>query len=152
MEAENEMTKSVFTCHPDDPLSTAARLMWDNDIGAVPVLGEEERLVGIVTDRDICMCAYFTGEPLSAIPVAHAMARVVFTVEPGEAVEPAEELMRTKQVRRLPVVEGGKLVGMVTLGDLARAYGARKQITSKEISETLAAVVEPRPVPAAAAA
>jgi CBS domain-containing protein len=152
MKVQELMTKAVWACRADEPLSAAARLMWEHDIGEVPVLGADEKIVGIVTDRDLCMSAYFTGEPLAAVPVEHAMSKVVFTIEPTQKLDKAEELMRAKQIRRLPVVDAGKLVGMISLGDLARAAQARKAVSPGEVSSTLAAVVEPRPVSAVAAA
>ncbi len=152
MKVQEVMAKTVWTCRSGDAMSTPARLMWEHDIGAVPVLGAGEAIVGIVTDRDLCMCAYFMGEPLTAVPVDHAMSKVVCTIEPGQTLEKAEDLMRSKQIRRLPVVDAGKLVGMISLGDLARAAQARKAITASEVNATLAAIVEPRRVAAAMAA
>lgn len=152
MKVRELMTREVFTCRPEEPTAAAARLMWEHDIGAVPVLGPNGRVVGIVTDRDLCMSAYFTGEPLAAVPVEHAMSKVVFTIDPLADVEEAEALMRERQVRRLPVIEAEELVGMVTLSDLARAAHARKAVAAGDVSVTLAAVSEPRhPLVAAAA-
>lgn len=151
MNVQEVMTKTVWTCRADEAMSTAARLMWEHDIGAVPVLDSEGKLVGIVTDRDLCMGAYFTGEPLTAVPVEHAMSKVVFRTEPAQAIDEVEELMRSKQIRRLPVVEGDKLVGMISLGDLARATQTRKAVTASEVNATLAAIVSPRPAVVAAA-
>jgi CBS domain-containing protein len=151
MKVQDLMTKTVWTCRADEPTSAAARLMWEHDIGAVPVLGADEKIVGIVTDRDLCMGAYFSGESLATVPVEHAMSKVVFTIEPTQTVDKAEELMRSKQIRRLPVVDAGKLVGMISLGDLARAAQARKAVAAGEVNATFAAVVEPRRVAAAAA-
>jgi len=152
MKVQELMTKTVWTCRADESLAAAARSMWEHDIGAVPVLGAEEKIVGIVTDRDLCMSAYFTGELLAGVPIEHAMSKVVFTIEPTQTLDKAEELMRSKQIRRLPVVDAGKLVGMVSLGDLARAAQARKAVSPGEVSSTFAAVVEPRRVSAVAAA
>ena len=152
MNVRELMTKMVWTCRPDEPMSAAAGLMWVHDVGAVPVLDANGKLVGVVTDRDLCMGAYFAGEPLAAVPVEHAMSKVVFAIEPARTIEDAEELMRAKQIRRLPVVEGEKLVGMISVGDLARAAQARKAVTAKDVNATLAAIVEPRPGGVAAAA
>jgi CBS domain-containing protein len=144
------MTREVFTCRPEEATAAAARLMWEHDIGAVPVVGANGRLVGIVTDRDLCMSAYFTGEPLAAVPIEHAMSKVVFTIDPLADAEEAEALMRAKRVRRLPVVDADELVGMVTLSDLACAAHARKAVAAGDVSATLAAVSEPRHQAAAA--
>ncbi len=146
------MAKSVWTCRGDEAMSVAARLMWEHDIGAVPVLDRTDRLVGIVTDRDLLMGAFFTGEALAAVPVEHAMSRSVFTVTPAQRLDEAEALMRSNHIRRLPVVEGGKVVGMITLSDLARAAQIRRALPASEVNATLAAIVEPRHLPGVAAA
>jgi predicted transcriptional regulator len=151
MRVEDVMTKNVWTCRAEEPLSTAAKLMWDHDIGAVPVVGDDNRLVGIVTDRDVCMAAYFTGAALASLPIAHAMSKTVFTVGPSQDLQGAEKLMSEKQVRRLPVLDRDKVVGMITVGDLARASKAPEQVSGGEVSATLAAIMQPRGQPVAAA-
>ncbi len=90
------------------------------------------------------MAAYFTGAQLATLPVKDGMSKVVLTIDPSQSVEAAEELMRSSQIRRLPVVDGGKLVGMTSLGDLARAARARKAVSANDVNATLAAIVEPR--------
>lgn len=145
MKIRELMAKTVWTCRTHEPMSTVAGLMWEHDIGAVPVLGADGNLAGIVTDRDLCMAAYFTGQPLVNIPVEHAMSKSVFTVSPDQDVAAAEDIMRAKRIRRLPVLEGRKLVGMISLGDLARAAAQRrKEITTDEVDTTFAAILQPR--------
>lgn len=145
MRVEELMTRTVWACRVDEPLSAAARSMWEHDVGALPVMDAEGKLVGIVTDRDVCMAGYFTGEPLASVPVEHAMSKVVFTVEADRSLAAAEQIMTSKQIRRLPVVRDGAVVGMVSLGDLARAARRRRGTTTDEVDATFAAIVEPRP-------
>ena len=114
------MSGTVWSCMRDESAESAARVMWDRNVGAVAVTDGEGKLVGIVTDRDICMLAYFNGTALATLPVAAAMSNWVFTVGPDETIPAAEQLMRSNQIRRLPVVENGKAVGMLSLGDIAR--------------------------------
>jgi len=152
MNVEDAMAKHVWTCRAGEPLSCAVGLMWDHDIGAAPVVNDEGKLVGIVTDRDACMATYFTGRPMAAVSVELAMSKVVYTVEPGHSLRAAENLMRAKQIRRLPVVDGDYVVGMITLGDLARATTTSGQVTANEVNATLASIVEPRVTSIAAAA
>jgi CBS domain-containing protein len=152
MNVQDVMTKTVWTCHTGEAMSAAARLMWEHDIGAVPVLDPRGRLVGIVTDRDVCMSAYFAGEPLTAVPLERGMSKLVSRIEAAQTIEKAEELMRSKRVRRLPVVEGDRLVGMISLADIARAAQTRKAVSASEVNATLAAIVEPRPAPVGARA
>jgi CBS domain-containing protein len=147
MRIQEIMSKPVVTCRPEDPLNTAAQLMWEHDCGAIPVT-EDGQLVGIVTDRDICMAAYTQGKPLSEIPVAHAMATQVFSCNPEEALDAAERLMSEKQIRRVPVVNGdNRPVGILSLNDIARhgASTGRAKGIDREVTRTLAAIGTPRP-------
>jgi len=147
MQVEQLMSRQAKTCQARDTLAAAARLMWEKDIGAVPVLGDDGKLVGIITDRDICMAAYFSNLPLAAMGVGDHMSRQVFSVEPAATVEAAEQLMAEKQVRRLPVVGfEGELVGMITMGDLARAAveSSRKEVDVRELASTMSRIVMAR--------
>ena len=117
MNVEQVMSRQVKACEAGDTLAAAAAIMWDGDIGAVPVVGEHGKVIGIVTDRDICMAACFSNLPLASMRVGDHMSRQVFVVEPAASVAAAEQLMAEKQVRRLPVVGfEGELVGMATMG------------------------------------
>lgn len=128
MNVDQIMSRRVYTCSSADSLNTAARLMWEHDCGAVPVVSETGELVGIITDRDICMAAYTQGKGLQAIPVAAAMAHQVYSCKASDTIEAAEQMMRRHQIRRLPVVDGGKrLVGFVSLNDLALDANTRRE-------------------------
>jgi CBS domain-containing protein len=142
---EEIMSHPVFTCSVGDSLNEAARLMWERDVGAVPVVDDQGRVAGVITDRDICMAAYTQGLPLQAIPVASAMATEVFSCRPGDSIPAAEKIMRDKQVRRIPIVNGaGEPIGILTLNDLARkaesSGGRRMNGAGGEVLHTLAAV------------
>ena len=115
------MTKTVEFVSPNEPLEAAARRMWELDCGAMPVL-EEEALVGILTDRDICMAAYTKGATLATIRVGDIMAKRVVACSAEDSLAHAATLMAEAQVRRLPVVgEDRQLLGIVSLSDIARA-------------------------------
>jgi CBS domain-containing protein len=144
---EEIMSKPAITCTQTETLNTAARLMWENDCGVVPVVDGAGKLVGMVTDRDVCMAAYTQGKPLSAIPVSTAMGRHVFWCRPDESVEAAERLMGERQVRRVPVADaGGRPIGLLSLNDLARAAASSKtDVAETGMVKTLAAICGPRP-------
>jgi CBS domain-containing protein len=146
MRIEQIMSQPAITCREDQTLSAAAGLMWDHDCGVVPIVGDGGVVVGMLTDRDICMAAYTQGKPLHAIPVSTAMASRVFSCHPEEPLEAAEALMAEKQVRRVPVVDAeGRPVGVLSLNDLVRrAESARGEGTRREIVKTLAGVCQPR--------
>jgi CBS domain-containing protein len=145
MRIRDIMSKPVITCSPIDSLDQAARLMWEFDCGAVPVVDTDGTVAGIVTDRDACMAAYTQGKSLKDIAVSEAMARQVFCCRPDDALEAVERLMESKQIRRLPVVDAEKRpVGLVTLGDIARCTRHHDDGDEGEVVRILSAISRPR--------
>jgi len=145
------MTPNVKSCRPEDSLNIAAQIMWDNDCGCVPVVTESGQVVGVLTDRDICMAAYTQGASLQTLRVESAMAHKVITSRPEDSISTAETLMRENRVRRLPVVNTqGDLVGIISLNDIAleaereHRAGVAAQITETEIGETLGTICHHR--------
>jgi CBS domain-containing protein len=145
------MTRRVYSCRPEDTLAAAAALMWEHDVGCLPVVAADGEVVGMVTDRDICMAAYTRGERLVEMDIASVMSRELHACRPEQSVSKAEELMRLDRVRRTPVVdERGRLLGILSLGDLAREACHQKrrkygEALDEEVTTTLAAVSEPAP-------
>lgn len=140
------MTTYARTCSPDDPLAHAAHLMWEFNCGAVPVV-VAERVVGVVTDRDICMATYTQGKPPEALSVQGAMSKDLFTCAPDASVGSALATMAAHRVRRLPVVspEGG-LLGILTLADVARwALPLSNPAVEAALADTLAAISAVQP-------
>jgi CBS domain-containing protein len=146
------MTRGVVTCAPHDSLEHAAQLMWDADCGCLPVV-DAGRVIGMITDRDVCMGAYTQGRLLRDLNVFETMAHEVFACLPDDSLAEAEAIMRLRRVRRLPVVDlTGRLVGLISLNDVAREsmrQHARKQkdVTPDEVAATLAAICQPRQSP-----
>ena len=144
------LIQSVKACHPDDRLNTAAQIMWENDCSSVPVVDAEGTVVGMVTDRDVCVAAYTQGRPLAALPVSSAMSKTVYTCKPGDSLAAAEEMLRAHKVRRVPVVDAaGHLVGILSLNDIAREAAherasKKKEARFEEVAGTLATICEPR--------
>ncbi len=134
------MRRTVWTCRRDDSCTIAARLMWEHDIGALPVVDHDGKVVGMVTDRDECMAAYTTGRALPDLPVELAMADQVVSCTPDDTDEAVARLMAKAQIHRVPVVDADRRpVGIVTLNDLSHV-GAPAQT----VATTLAAVSQPR--------
>lgn len=158
MLVENLMTRQVQSCQVGDSLAHAAQLMWQHDCGAVPVCAGNgvQRVVGVITDRDICMSALFQAKPLTDLRVNEAMSKSLTTVRPSDSLAQVERMMRDAHLRRLPVVDrDGALLGMVSLADLAREAirertHPRKNVTETDIGNTLAAICESPPHPLAA--
>ena len=148
MKVSELMTRGVQSCSIHDNLQRAAQIMWDSDCGCVPVVDDDARVVGMLTDRDICMAGYTQGKPYAAIPVSTAMANPVFGVSEDDLIDTAEALMRDKQIRRFPVLNGdGKLRGILSLNDIARrtqpTNGRSDGLTGDTIAQTLAAISKP---------
>ena len=104
---------------PDATLVDAALVMRREDIGDVLVCEEGDRLLGIVTDRDIVVRALAEGRDPAETGVAEVCSRDLVTIEPSDSVGGAVRLMREKAIRRIPVTEDGRVVGMLTIGDIA---------------------------------
>ena len=150
MNIEKMMNRNVRSCSESDTLNRAAQLMWEGDCGFLPVVDQQQHVVGVVTDRDICMGAYTKGVPLWGASVSSVMTtKDVQTCHANDELADVERLMGEKQVRRVPVVDGsGSLLGIVTLGDFARCSQAsafQKATGGFAIAKTLAGICEPRP-------
>ncbi len=140
------MTRRVHTVSPRDPLSAAALNMAEQDVGAVPVV-EGRRVVGMLTDRDLCLAAARTDRRLSQIAAERVMRRAVQACLPDEPIADVEERMRRGQIRRMPVCDEDRLIlGMISLGDIALASkNARPDgVTREEVARTLAGICEHR--------
>lgn len=141
-----ELMRPVQACAPSDNLSHAARLMWELDCGFLPVCDRGGHLVGVITDRDVCMAAYTRGQVLGDIQVWSTMSTQIVTVGSNATLEEVLALMRRTQVRRIPVVENERLSGAVTLADIALYLDAPDipAIASTALNATLAAISAPR--------
>lgn len=149
------LMRPARSCLPTDSLNEAARLMWEFDCGAVPVVDEAGTVVGIITDRDICMATYTRGQPLAGLSVASTMATDIAVASPRDSLETVAQLMRRRQVRRVPIVENGRLLGIVSVADIARhleAESGASSVLGVELAHTLSAISSPhRETPSAAA-
>jgi CBS domain-containing protein len=116
------MTPEPATLPLDAPLTEAARLMRDAQTAEVLVI-QDGRLCGLLTDRDIVVRAVADGRDLAATRLAEICSAGLVTVGPDDAVDTALRLMRDRAVRRLPVVEDGRPVGIVSIGDLTSGRG-----------------------------
>jgi len=114
------MTKNLITASQTDSASRAARLLYRHNIGAVAVLGENGKIRGIVTDRDLALrCIAGENDP-DETTLRDVMSRSVITCEATDTLEAAVKKMEDAQIRRLPVTENGRPAGMLTLGDIAK--------------------------------
>jgi len=125
------MHAGAETVRPDDTVKRAASVMQAIDVGPLPVC-DGDRLVGIITDRDITVRAVAAGRDPSSTPVRDVMTRDIVHVRADQDVDDAIALMRQHEVRRLPVIDDGRLVGMVALADLARKTDEQRQSAALE--------------------
>ncbi len=145
MTIDQLMSKDVHYCAPEQTLESAAEVMWTHDCACVPVCDGDAapRLVGMITDCDICMAALFQPEPLSRLRIRDAMTATVISCRPGDSPDEVEQVMRQRRISRVPVTsEDGRLLGIVSLADLARGaeQSAAAHATATESNGTLAAI------------
>ncbi len=118
MKIREFMTKNIITCSQDTTCFEAAKDMLAHDIGSMPVV-QNNKLIGVITDRDIVIRCIAANQDPKTTTVAFCMSKNPVTCSPETDAHDAARLMASEQIRRLPVVENGELIGMVALGDLA---------------------------------
>lgn len=119
MKIRELMTRPVVRIHPEESVAVAARTLARNNIGILPVCGSDGRLCGLVTDRDLVTRCIASGRVPAQTPVRDVMTTQILWARPDMDAFAAAQLMGKAQIRRLPVLENGRLCGMVSLGDLA---------------------------------
>jgi CBS domain-containing protein len=116
----------VKVCSPDTDLASAAKIMWDCDCGVVPIVNEKRRVIGMVTDRDICIAAATRAAKASDIRVRDVMSEAVASCRADDDVHTALSVMKQRRVRRLPVLDAQeRLVGILSVNDLATRADCR---------------------------
>ena len=119
MKLKDIMSQNVISVHPQESVAVAARLLTHHNIGVLPVCSTDGKLCGVVTDRDLVTRCVAAGKSADKTKVAEVMTGQVTSAAPDMETAVAAHLMGRLQVRRLPVVEKGKLMGIVSLGDIA---------------------------------
>ena len=146
MKVKDLMTSAVKSCSPTTDLAAAAKIMWEGDCGAVPVTDDRGKVIGIITDRDICIAAATRSRMEGEIPVQEVISKNLYTCAPGDDVRAALDTMRSRKVRRLPVVgHDGKLAGILSLHDIAlQARSSRNQdLMPDAVLDTFVAITAP---------
>lgn len=139
MKTRDVMTRQVHTCLPDTNLGLAAMQMYEGDFGVLPVVADGGQVVGMITDRDICMAAASRNEAPSAILVEEVMTREVHSCSPDDEIHRALKTMQERRVRRIPVIEKGKIMGLLSLNELAlkARSGTSSELSAQDVEETL---------------
>jgi len=142
MKVKEVMTAGPKACMPETSLAEAAALMWENDCGVLPVVNVDDRVVGVITDRDICFGAMTKNRPPAEVSVCEVTTGKLFACAPEDDIREALQTMRHERVRRLPVVgDGGRLEGILSLNDVVLRAEAKKR-NGKTHTLTYADVVE----------
>jgi CBS domain-containing protein len=151
MNVTDVMSRDVRVCRAEDTLNEAARMMWDGDFGCLPVVDDQKRVIGVVTDRDICMCAYIQGGCLASLSVGAAMSHGVHACHPTDSLAGAASTMQDHQIRRLPVVDDeNRIIGVLSINDVAReterqkGNGRRRDLSPESFTQVMATICEPR--------
>jgi len=120
MKVKDVMTPEAKTCWITESLADAAKLMWENDCGVLPVIKDGRKVVGLITDRDICMATAMQGRNPSSISVEEVMTGKVYAAAPEDDIHRALKTMQEHRVRRLPVLDAeGELKGILSFNDIA---------------------------------
>lgn len=136
------MTKDPVLCQAGDSAVVAAKLMQDHNIGALPVVGDLRKLVGIITDRDLAMRVVASGRNPQTITVQEIMSQPVVTCSPDDEYQKAVELMERHQIKRIPEVDNaGQVVGIISQADVALWI-----LDEKKIAEVVKSIAQPQPI------
>ncbi|MBR3132675.1 MAG: CBS domain-containing protein [Clostridia bacterium] len=119
MKVKECMCHEVYFVTKETPIKVVARIMADNHVGSIPVCTDKRELLGFVTDRDIVLRAVSNGLDTNSTKVSDIMTTDILRTSPDSSVEDAQDIMSANQVRRLPVIDNNKVVGILTMGDLA---------------------------------
>jgi CBS domain-containing protein len=144
MKASELMTRDPRTCEPNHDLSCAIRIMKEEDTGIVPVTegNGEARVVGVVTDRDIALTLGERDARPSDVKVGDVMSTNVVSISPDAEAQDVSHRMQQAQVRRVLVVEDGRLVGIISMADLARASAHKDNRLGEEVESVIEKVSE----------
>lgn len=129
----------VFTASPDDTLEASAALLFSRRVGAMVVLDADDRVVGILSERDLVRAVAESGARSLSQPVSAFMTRDVIFAEPHETVDVLLERMTDRRIRHLPVCVGGRLRGIISIGDLVKAKIAEAEAEAQDLKAYIAA-------------
>jgi CBS domain-containing protein len=144
MKVQDVMTSNVKSCRPETSLAEAAKMMWENDCGILPVVSAEKKIMSTITDRDVAIAVGTRNQPAWDITVREVMPEIVVTAAPSDDIKSTLRTMGTARERRLPVTDGnGVLRGILSMNDvvLQTATGPRDP-SCEDIINTLKEICE----------
>ena len=146
MKVVDVMTGTPYQCRPETNLGSATEFMWRGNCGFLPVVGKEGKVVGIITDRDICIALGTRNQPAGDLAVADVMSWKVYSCSPEDDIHVALKAMREGRVRRLPVIaKDGALIGVISMDDVlvrAEPQGPGKvvELSTEDVVKTFQAI------------
>ena len=134
MKVKEVMTPNAKAIWLTESLADAAKLMWENDCGVLPIIKDGRKVIGMITDRDICMAVAMRDTNPSGVSVEEVMTGQVYSVNPEDEVDQALQAMREYKIRRLPVINlEGELEGILSMNDIVRNAKTSKGAASDAI-------------------
>jgi CBS domain-containing protein len=158
MKVAEVMTRNVQSCTPETNLAAAAMQMWNGDCGALPVVDDNDRVLGMITDRDICIAAATNHQDIAYIKVGEVTTGEIQSCAPETSLRDALRIFEQARVRRLPVVdEDKKLQGILSMSDIVLFAGESRDkkatdVSAADLAHTFKAICAPYPKAAAAGA
>ena len=152
MKVQDIMSQEVKFCGPDTNLAAATEILWQSDCGTLPVLDSDGKLVGVITDRDMCIALGPRNCKASELAVGEVATKPVFTCGPNDDVHSALKTLRQHQIRRMPVIGAdAKLAGILCLDEIvlhAQKTEGKARVTYEDVVNTMKAICEHRPAEA----
>lgn len=146
MKVQDVMTYDVQTCGLETDLTDAAMRMWRGDCGILPVLADGQGVVGVITDRDICMAAAMKHRDPANIHMSEVISGQLYSCSPDTDIHEALKIMQEKQIRRLPIIsaEDGRLAGILSMNEVAlkASNGRWTQLSAEDVENTLRAICD----------
>lgn len=152
MKTKEVMTGTPYYCQPETNLGSATELMWNANCGFLPVEAADGKVIGVITDRDICIALGTTGRSSGDVTVAEVMSGKLCSCAPDDDIYVALQTLRERKVRRLPVIAAdGSLVGVISMDDILLrteplSLGKEPELSSDEVVRTFRAITQ-RQVP-----
>ena len=146
MKVKDVMTPDAKAIWITESLADAAKEMWENDCGALPIIKDGRKVVGMITDRDICIAGATRSRTEGEIPVRDVISRTLHACRPGDEIHSVMDTMKRQQVRRLPVIgQDGRLTGIISIHDIALQArpGKVSDLRAEEVLDTYIAITAP---------
>jgi CBS domain-containing protein len=148
MKVNELMTRTPYYCQPEANLGSATELMWNANCGFLPVQSAEGKIIGVITDRDICIALGTRNRLAGEVSVAEVMSGKLYSCAPDDDIHVALQTMGEAKVRRLPVIaQNGTLVGVLSMDDImfrtgSTSLGKEPELSSDDVARTFRSIIQ----------